>query len=401
MIKGIPLKTRADVNNFRGSKMLKVLGIDEYVSRGICDNRHCLLLPDYDTSQEELLNLGWGAIAIQSGDNIPTHLPIPVISKLDHPEAIASGDVIVFNENRVDILYRRQSTTNLLFVTERCNHQCIMCSQPPREQDDGWRFDECHQLLELIDHDISILGISGGEPTVQRDKFIKLLEHAKNKLPTTLLHILTNGTAFEDYHYVEQVIGLEHQQRLWGIPIYGATPQQHDYHTQTVGSFNKTMHGLYNLGHAEEPIELRIVLTRPIIENIVELSEFIARNIPFVSTVALMGLEPTGFARTNYEVVWCDLNNYQEELLEGTHVLQRSGLDTVLYNIPRCHISQSLRPIAVQSISDWKNNYRKECEQCAEQPLCCGFFKSHTQRFGKQKVKPIQLIRRPEHAVRT
>lgn len=400
MNKGIPLKTRAEVNAFNGSKMLKVIGLDEFVSSGICDNRHCLLLPNYDPNQRELLSLDWGAVAIQCG-GIPSNLTVPVISKLEHPEVISTGDVIVLNENRVDILYRRKSTANLLFVTERCNHQCIMCSQPPKVLDDGWRFEECHQLLELIDRDIPVLGISGGEPTLQRDGFLKLLEHAKKALPSTQLHILTNGSAFEEYHYVEQIIQLGHQQIVWGIPIYGSTPQQHDYHTQVLGSFNKTMHGLYNLGHVGAQIELRVVLTRPIIENIVELSEFIARNLPFVSTVALMGLEPTGFARTNYEAVWCDLNEYQEELLEGTHVLLSSGLDTVLYNIPRCHVPKSLRSIAVQSISDWKNSSRKECEYCEEQDLCCGFFKSHTQRFSEQNVMPIQLERRAENVVRT
>ncbi|WP_244859476.1 hypothetical protein [Shewanella dokdonensis] len=186
-----------------------------------------------------------------------------------------------------------------------------------------------------------------------------------------------------------------------GVPIYGSTPQMHDYHTQIPGSFNRVMHGLYNLGHVGAQIELRIVLTRPVIENIIEISEFIARNLPFVTTVALMGIEPTGYARTNYKAVWCDLNDYQEELREGTQVLLRSGLDTVLYNIPRCHVPKSLRSIAVQSISDWKNSYRNECEHCEEQHLCGGFFKSHTQRFSQQKVKPIQLERRAENDSRT
>lgn len=85
MNKGVPLKTRAEVNAFNGSKMLKVIGLDEFVSNGICDNRHCLLLPNYNPNQRELLSLDWGAVAIQCG-GIPSNLTIPVISKLEHPE---------------------------------------------------------------------------------------------------------------------------------------------------------------------------------------------------------------------------------------------------------------------------------------------------------------------------
>ncbi|WP_244859477.1 hypothetical protein [Shewanella dokdonensis] len=65
MDKGIPLKTRAEVKAFSGSRMLKVLGLDEFVSTGTCNDRYCLFLPTYDVSQRELLTLGWGPLSFK------------------------------------------------------------------------------------------------------------------------------------------------------------------------------------------------------------------------------------------------------------------------------------------------------------------------------------------------
>ena len=399
MHNGVPLKTTANIDFLANSQIYKVIDLQEFISTGIFSKKHCLLLHEYNTDWSEVLSLDWGAIIITNNQSErPVSLSIPLITQLELPYAVGTGDVILISQNRVDILYRRTSNSNSLFVTERCDHRCIMCSQPPKEIDDSWRVNECHQLLDLIDDDVPIIGISGGEPTLLGKDFLQLLKYAKEALPSTSLHILTNGCAFEDYEYVSEVVQIKHPNLLWGIPLYGATPQQHDYHTQTTGSFNKTMHGLYNLGHANARIELRIVLTLPIVKEIVNIAEFIQRNLPFVETVALMGIEPVGFARANYEKVWCELTVYQNELLEGTKRLLSSGIDTVLYNIPLCHLPNELHDLAVQSISDWKNSYRDECKGCIKIDECSGFFKSHRQRFGEQKIEPIQLKRSSTNA---
>ena len=44
-----------------------------------------------------------------------------------------------------------------------------MCSQPPRNEDDGWRVKEILKLVPLIDKDEAQLGITGGEPMINSD----------------------------------------------------------------------------------------------------------------------------------------------------------------------------------------------------------------------------------------
>ena len=49
-------------------------------------------------------------------------------------------------------------------------------------------------------------------------------------------------------------------------------------------------------------------------ERMAETARFIARNLPFVNQVALMGLEMTGFTKSNLEALWIDPPVYQAQL---------------------------------------------------------------------------------------
>jgi hypothetical protein len=53
---------------------------------------------------------------------------------------LSDGDVIGFHpqSGRFRTLYRRASAHNSILVTDRCNHYCLMCSQPPKEVDGNY-----------------------------------------------------------------------------------------------------------------------------------------------------------------------------------------------------------------------------------------------------------------------
>ena len=52
---------------------------------------------------------------------------------------LGDGDLIGLDpgSRRLRVLFRHASKHNAFLVTERCNHYCLMCSQPPRNIDDG------------------------------------------------------------------------------------------------------------------------------------------------------------------------------------------------------------------------------------------------------------------------
>src|SRR5262249_9849571 len=108
--------------------------------------------------------------------------------------------------------------------------------------------------------------------------------------------------------------------------------------------------------------------------RIVATCQWLARNLPFVDHVALMGLENTGFAIANHALLWIDPMDYQEWLAEAVHILVASKVPVSVYNLQRCVLARSVWPYAAQSISDWKNAYLLECNRCNEKSRCSGFF---------------------------
>src|SRR5436305_857585 len=88
-------------------------------------------------------------------------------------------------------------------------------SSPP-----GCSTHEPLRLVELMDPDTADLGITGGEPTLFKDDFIRLLLHIKDNLPRTSLHVLTNGRMFFYRRFAESVARVAHPDLMLGIPLY-------------------------------------------------------------------------------------------------------------------------------------------------------------------------------------
>ncbi len=173
-----------------------------------------------------------------------------------------------------------------------------------------------------------------------------------------------------------------------GIPVYAAVDHVHDYVVQASGAFDETVLGILKLKDRGQSVEVRVVLHAITAPRIVETCGWLARNLPFVDHVALMGLENAGFALANSELLCIDPIDYRDDLQQAVELLVCSGVKVSVYNLPRCLISKSVWPYAVQSISDWKNGYLKECEQCIERPRCSGFFTSGRPRRSRG-VSPI------------
>jgi His-Xaa-Ser system radical SAM maturase HxsC len=303
---------------------------------------------------------------------------------------LAEGDILgVRPRNRgVRALYRRCSAHNSFLVTERCNHWCLMCSQPPRDVDDGWIIDEIADCLPLIDPAPSSLGFTGGEPLLDWRQFVGLLAGARDQLPTVALHVLTNGRAFADPEVTSAWAALDHPNLTAGIPVYAAVSDLHDYVVQSRGAFDQTVLGILRLKDRGQRVEVRVVLHALTAPRLLQTAAWIARSLPFMDHVALMGLENTGFAVANHDLLWIDPLDYQSQLAEAVAILQSAGLHVSVYNLPLCVLDPSVWPVSVQSISDWKNEYLPGCHACAVRSKCAGFFSSGVLRYSRG-VHPV------------
>jgi His-Xaa-Ser system radical SAM maturase HxsC len=298
---------------------------------------------------------------------------------------LTHGDVVRVDPRRraLAALYRRNSLSNAFLVTERCDNYCLMCSQPPRSADDSWLVDELRQVIPLISPDTAELGLTGGEPGLLRERLVDLVQMMKAHLPRTAVHILSNGRQFSDVDLANSMGKVQHPDLMIGIPLYSDLPEEHDFVVQAKGAFDETIRGILHLKRAGVRVELRFVVHRETYVRLPQFAEFVTRNLAFADHVALMGLEPTGFARANIDRLWIDPVDYRDQLRMATQALHHAGMRVSIYNHQLCVLDPAIHHLARKSISDWKNRYFDECRDCVARDACGGFFASSTVRRSR------------------
>ena len=304
--------------------------------------------------------------------------PVPTVSSVSEIDHLRTDDIVVIEPKSgfIRTLYRPDSDHNVIFTTQRCNSNCLMCSQPPQDRDDAEAMAERNlQLIKLIDSPPSRLVITGGEPTLLGERLFDIIAALRDKFPETYLHMLTNGRIFAWPAFTARLAELKHPNFMLGIPVYSDDSTIHDYVVQAQGAFDQTVIGLQQLARFGVRVEIRVVLHAITVPRLPQLAEYIYRNLTFAEHIALMGLENIGYAPRNMDKLWIDPHDYQNQLESAVEFLAIRGMNVSIYNHQLCVLRKSLWKFARKSISDWKNMYLDECQSCGAKEECGGFFK--------------------------
>lgn len=297
--------------------------------------------------------------------------------------------IVKIEKNSIYFSIIPSSNAHTLFFTNRCNHYCLMCSQPPTTDNDDYLIQDNMKIIELLDKDLPVLGISGGEPTLLANNFVKIIKKIREELPNTYIRVLTNGRAYTNEKFVKSISEVAKGYFISEIPIYSSYYAQHDYVVQSKNAFFETIEGFYNCAKYGLNTEVRVVLNKQTYKKLPDLIYFIYKNIPFVDHVALMGLEYIGFTLNNINDIHISPLEYENELVEAIKICREYNIPVSIYNLPLCLVHPSIKGFARQSISDWKNEFSKVCYNCDMKNECAGMFSS-TQPYYEPLLKPIR-----------
>lgn len=327
-----------------------------------------------------------GYAAVITNSNLTTGRGHACLVDEDRLSVFNEGDVVLLtSKGEIDFLYEIESKHNAIFATERCNHRCIMCPQPPVENErDKTPFNL--KLISLIDKNTQEIGITGGEPSLIGDKLFEIIKQIQKYQPRAAISLLTNGVKFADKSYAIKLAKCGHPDLQIDIPIFSDIA---DEHNRIVGAktFYKTVQGLYNLALFNQRIGIRIVIHRQTYKRLPQLADFVYHNFPFVSQVAFMQMETVGNAVVNLEELWIDPYEYNEELKKAVLLLANRGIRTCIFNAQLCVLPPEIREFAVSAISEWKDAYLKECEGCKLRRICGGLFASN-QEYHSAHINP-------------
>lgn len=315
-------------------------------------------------------------------------MPMSYIDSLFRDETgefsgISEGDVVWVDKGRglVRTVLSSVANANTLLLTERCDNYCQFCSQPPNEKPDSHLYERAFLSLEAFRSD-EIVGLSGGEPTINKAAFLTLLKNLNDFNIPTPLHILTNGRSFSDASFTSEVFDLiKERDVLWGVPLYGHHSSLHDGLVQADGAFLDTIAGLQRMLAKGARVELRIVPVQRNLAHLPHIVQFVSSALGPVEWISIMNMEPKGFARKNFDDLFVPVRSQSTYLSEACAIAGSSGVPVHLFNYPLCLLPVDLRDLAVMSISDWKNYYPDGCNECALREGCGGFFASATGKF--------------------
>ncbi|MBR5971522.1 MAG: His-Xaa-Ser system radical SAM maturase HxsC [Paludibacteraceae bacterium] len=362
-INGTPINIKTDI-----------LGRITLNGKNILNRKDAILV------KKDATHVPWGYSALITNSNSVSERR-PCVSNVKRLDEFNEGDVVLINEKgEIVFVYEIKSSHNAIFATGRCNHHCIMCPQPPvPTEKDKTAFNL--KLISLIDKHTKEIGITGGEPTLLGDKLFELIRQIQKFQPKAGISLLTNGVKFADKSYALKLAQCGHHDLQIDVPIFSDIADEHN-HIVGANTFYKTVQGLYNLALFHQRIGLRIVMHKLTYKRLPQLSDFIYHNFPFVSQVAFMQMETTGNANTNYEELWIDPHDYNDELKQAVLSLANRGICTQIYNAQLCVLPSEIRRFAICSISDWKDTYLPECEACKLREKCGGLFASNQEHHS-------------------
>ncbi len=324
------------------------------------------------------------AATITDNTSIKGNRPFCIVESIDN---FNEGDVVLTTKSGdIVFLFEIKSHANVIMTTEKCNHRCIMCAQPPVEhEDDKTSFNL--KLISLCDKNAYEIGLSGGEPTMIGDNLFVLIRQIQKHMPHAVISILSNGVKFANKKYTLKLAQCRHHDLQVDIPLFSDIAE---IHNQVVGAktFYLTVQGLYNLAQFRQHIGIRVVIHKHTYKRLPQLADFIYHNFPFVSQVAFMQMENVGLAQKNLEELWIDPYDYREELRKAILTLDQRGVKPLIYNFQLCILPEEIRQFAVQSISDWKDIYIPKCENCSQKGKCAGFFASNRNKHSSH-ITPL------------
>lgn len=341
---------------------------------------------------DKVLKTGKRALLLSDkAEILPEKYPVSdkIIQELNE---LHDYDVVEFySDEKYHCYYNSSANDHVLFITNRCNSNCIMCpaGESERKRDDSKHVDELCELIEYMPSDAPFVTVTGGEPTLIKDGIFTVLRCAREHFDeNTEVFFLTNGRAFCNKEFFEELSDCLPKNIRFAIPIYGNSAETHDAITQAPGSFSQTVCGLKRLIEIKADIEIRIVVSKLNYLNMSNIADYIIEHLKGISCVHIMATEMCGAAARNRDAVWIDYREAFEHSKTAIQKLLKNGFNVKLYNFPLCKVEKPYWPLCAKSISDYKVRYYDSCDLCKVKEICGGVFNT-TLLLSKMELTPI------------
>ena len=262
--------------------------------------------------------IGHSLVLTSNPNKIGIRKPVAYNIKQNFLNKLNEGDIIQVDKNGlVLILWDKKLNPHdaTLFITNQCNANCIMCPQPPKKDEYSFLKSNATILNYLKNEPIEYIGITGGEPTLKQEDLVVLLKKSQIFFRNASIALLTNARKLEDFSLAKE-LALSNQNIIFCISF--PSDNADDFNQiMDAKNYHHVLKAIQNLALLRQKIELRIVIMKLNYKRLLQISEFIYRNFPFVVHISFMGMEITGYAYDNFNQIEIMPQQYNENLLQA------------------------------------------------------------------------------------
>ena len=187
-------------------------------------------------------------------------------------------------------------TKGLLRLTMACNERCPFCNVPVEDYAVVTPSAEeiAAQLRAFLASGEKTLTISGGEPTLYRQRLVALIRQARAGVP--FVELQTNAVLIDESYAAElATAGLTSA----FVSLLSDQAELHDALAGLAGAFERCLGGIDALLDAGVRVVLNPVTARTTQSRVADYVRFVAQRLPRVESVSLSAVQPHGRARTN------------------------------------------------------------------------------------------------------
>ncbi len=192
-------------------------------------------------------------------------------------------------------------TKGLLRLTMACNERCPFCNVPV--EDYAKPTPEFQGVLSEVDAFITsgeqTLTVSGGEPTLYRDRLLEVIRRARaGGVP--FVEIQTNAVLISD-DYARALADAGATSAF--VSLLADDAKDHDSLTGLEGAFEKCLAGIDALLEAKISVTLNPVIAHQTQARVSQFVDFVAARLPGVRCISLSAVQPHGRAGKNTELL--------------------------------------------------------------------------------------------------
>lgn len=270
-----------------------------------------------------------------------------------------------------------------VYAGYRCNNRCLFCFEADREFPHK-TIAEIKKEVNIIRKNFDFINFMGQEPTLRKD-IIELIAYAKN-LGFREVGITTNGRMFAYKDFTKNILKNGLTQIV--LTVAGSTPQMHDLHTLTKGSFDQALTGIKNILLYKKPnfsFLINLMITQINYEDLLKMVDFYASlGIKEINIGHIMPLNKR-IVRSKKIVV--QMSQVAPFLIKCQEKYGQQ-IKFLFVEYPACVFPKKYRHLAFPCLEENPHKKRiKLCQECQYSKQCTGISRAYLNLYGTQEFK--------------